>query len=400
MNHRVTHIKDDVYWVGVVDWNLRDFHGFSVTRGGTYNAFLVNGPEPVLVDTVKAPFTAEFLAKIAEITPLDKIRHFIVNHIEPDHSGAFLAAIRAMPNAKIYGSENAISGLHRYYKFEREIELVHTGETRELGGRAFRFFETPMAHWPDSMMTYMPKEKLLFSSDIFGQLLATSERFDHEVELPIYDAALYYANIILPFNHIVLKTLDLLPKQGITPEIILPDHGIFWQNHIEDILASYRCWASARCAHGVLILYDSMWGSTDIMADRLYHQLSGSDIKVRKMHIRSNPMSRIVTEIMFSKVVLIGTPTINDTIFPSVGQLLIYLQGLRPGPGRLWGAFGSYGWGGGGVEYLMRWYRENQHELIADPVKSRFRPSGEINKACDTLAQTVIDRLSEQEAKP
>ena len=192
----------------------------------------------------------------------------------------------------------------------------------------------------------------------------------------------------------MLKTLDLLPKHGIAPEIILPDHGIFWKDHIEDIVARYKCWASARCAHGALILYDSMWGSTEIMAQRLYDQIASTDVKVRKLHIRSNPMSRIVTEIMYSKVVLIGTPTINDTIFPAVGQLLVYLKGLRPGPGRLWGAFGSYGWGGGGVEYLMRWYRENQHELVHDPVEARFRPNTDIDQACADLASAVVKRLS------
>ncbi len=393
MNHHVTKVTDDIHWVGVVDWNLRDFHGFSVSRGGSYNAFLINGDEPILVDTVKAPFTREFLDKIAAVTDLKKIRHFIINHIEPDHSGAFTEVLKHIPNATLYASENAISGLHRYYEFDRPIELVHSGEIRKLGNHVCQFVETPMAHWPDSMMTYMPEEQVLFSSDIFGQLRATSERFDNELDPPYEDAALYYANIILPFNHIVLKTLEFLPKNKITPRLILPDHGIFWKDHIADILAYYRCWASGRCAHGALILYDSMWGSTERMADRLYRELSKSDVKVRKLHIRSTPMSQIVTEIMYSKAVLIGTPTINDTIFPSVGQLLIYLQGLRPGPGRIWGGFGSYGWGGGGVEYLMRWYRENQYELIGDPVESRFRPSADINQGCDDMAQAIVERL-------
>jgi flavorubredoxin len=393
INHRITKINQDIYWVGVVDWNLRDFHGFSVSRGGTYNAFLINAPEPILIDTVKAPFTQEYLGKIAEITDLKRIRHFIVNHIEPDHSGAFVEVLKHIPEATIYASENAISGLHRYYNFDRDIQLVHSGETLNLGGRIVKFLETPMAHWPDSMMTYLPEERVLFSSDVFGQLIATSERFDSEIKPPFDEAALYYANIILPFNRIVLKTLELLPKNKIDPQIILPDHGIFWKDHVEDIIARYKCWASGRCAHGALILYDSMWGSTEIMAGRLYDELAAKGINVQKLHIRSNPMSRIVTEIMFAKTILIGTPTINDTIFPSVGQLLIYLQGLRPGPGRLWGAFGSYGWGGGGVEYLMRWYRENQHEIIHDPVEARFRPSPDIDQACVDMVRAIAMRL-------
>ncbi len=394
INHRITKINQAVYWVGVVDWNLRDFHGFSVSQGGSYNAFLVNGDEPILIDTVKAAFTQEFLGKISAITELKRIRHFIVNHIEPDHSGAFVETLKHIPEATIYASENAISGLHRYYDFDRDIQLVHSGETLSLGGRIFQFLETPMAHWPDSMISYMPEEKVLFSSDIFGQLLATSERFDSDIEPPYQDAALYYANIILPFNHLVLKTLDLLPQNSIQPEIILPDHGIFWKDHISDILAYYRCWASGQCAQGALILYDSMWGSTEIMANRLYDRLSNHGIRVRKLHLRSNPMSRIVTEIMYAKAILIGTPTINDTIFPSVGRLLIYLQGLRPGPGRVWGGFGSYGWGGGGVEYLMRWYRENQYRIIGEPVEARFRPQPDILQACDSLVSGVLEHTN------
>ena len=395
-NYRVTQIKDSLYWVGAVDWNLRDFHGFSTAKGGSYNAFLVNGDEPILVDTVKAPFTAELLEKVSSLTDLNKIRHLVVNHIEPDHSGAFPEVIKHLPNATIYASEIAKSGLHRYYEFDRDIQVVRSGETRDLGGHPFLFVETPMAHWPDSMISYMPESKILFSSDIFGQLIATSERFDTEIDPPYDDAALYYANIILPFNHVVLKTLELIPKYNLAPEFVLPDHGILWKEHIVDIIQYYESWASGKCAEGVLILYDSMWGSTDILANRLTDTLMTRGVPVRKLHIRSNPLSRIVTEIMFSKVVLIGTPTINDTIFPPVGQLLVYLQGLRPGPGRLWGVFGSYGWGGGGVEYVQRWYKENQYEIICPPVESQFRPKSEVLAECDKLADAVAGRLEQE----
>lgn len=397
MNYRVTQIKDSLYWVGVIDWNLRDFHGFSTSKGGSYNAFLINGDEPILIDTVKAPFTSELLEKVQSLTELSKIKHFIVNHIEPDHSGAFPEVIKHLPNATIYASEIAKLGLHRYYEFDRDIQVVRSGEGLNLGGHQFQFVETPMAHWPDSMVSYMPDEKVLFSSDIFGQLIATSERFDNEIDPPYEDAALYYANIILPFNHVVLKTLELIPKYNLAPEIILPDHGIFWKDHIVDIIQHYESWASGKCAEGVLIVYDSMWGSTEIMAKHLSDKLQTLGVPVRKLHIRSNPLSKIVTEIMFSKIVLIGTPTINDTVFPPVGQLLAYLKGLRPGPGRIWGTFGSYGWGGGGVEFVQRWLMENQYEMVHDPVESQFRPKREVLKEVDTLAGAVAKRLGELE---
>ncbi len=392
-DHRITHIKSGIHWVGVVDWDLRDFHGFSTSKGGSYNAFLVDGEEPALIDTVKTPFTDEFIQKISMMIDLKRIKHFIVNHIEPDHSGAFTEVLRNSPNAQVYASEIAKAGLHRYYDFQRDIQIVRSGEKLNLGGRIYQFIETPMAHWPDSMVTYMPNDRVLFSSDIFGQLIATSERFDHEITPPFDDAALYYANIILPFNRTVLQTLTALETLKIRPQVVLPDHGIFWKKHIGDIVARYRSWADGSCAQGVLILYDSMWGSTEIMANRIYSALVQKGVKVRKLHIRSNPLSRIVTEIMFSRAVLIGTPTINDTIFPSVGKVLIYLQGLRPGPGRIWAAFGSYGWGGGGVEYVMRWLHENQYSVIQPPLESRFRPKQDILAACDRYAEEVSKAL-------
>jgi len=392
-DHYITEVKNRIYWVGSVDWNLRDFHGFTTPKGVTYNAFFIDGEEPVLIDTVKAPFTAELVSKVSRITDLKNVRHLIVNHIEPDHSGAFPEVIGHLPNATIYASEIAKLGLHRYYDFDRDIRIVRTGDTRQFGERMFQFVETPMAHWPDSMVSYMPEEKVLFSSDIFGQFLATSERFDYEIDPPYKDAAVYYANIIFPFNHVVLKTLDLITQLKLSPEYVLPDHGILWHDHISEIMAHYKSWASSSCAEGVLILYDTMWGSTEIMANRIHDALVPTGVKVRKLRIRSNTLSQIITEVMFSKVVLIGTPTINNTIFPSVGQVLIYMQGLNPGPGRFWGTFGSYGWGGGGVDYVSRWFRENQYKVIQPPVESQFTPRDEILEQCDDFADVIVKKL-------
>jgi flavorubredoxin len=391
--HPLTEVKKDIYWVGAVDWDLRDFHGFSTPKGLSYNAFVLKGKEPVLIDTVKRPFADTYIEKIRSVVELKKIKHFIINHIEPDHSGSFPEIIKYLPETTLYASENAKIGLHRYYEFDRDIRVMKTGDTLDAGGRTFAFAETPMAHWPDSMITYMPEEKVLFSSDIFGQFIATSERFDDEIDPPYMDAAYYYANIILPFNHVVLKTLGLLPKLNVAPELVLPDHGIFWRKHIGDIIKHYQSWASGACADGILILYDSMWGSTEKMANMLYGSLVSKGLKVRKLHIRSNPLGRLVMEIMFSKVILIGTPTINNTLFPSVGQLLIYLQGLNPGPGREWSTFGSYGWGGGGVEYVRRWLKENQYRIIHPPVEAQFRPNADTQKALKSFAAAVAKRF-------
>lgn len=377
MNPSKSHITADIHWVGVVDWNLRDFHGYSVSNGASYNAYLIKGPEPILVDTVKAAFADEFLEKVAALVDFKDIKHFIVNHIEPDHSGTFPEVLKRCPNIQVYASENAALNLPRYYDFDHPIRIMRSGETLSLGGREIQFLETPMAHWPDSMASYMPKEKVLFSSDIFGQFGATSERFDTEIDFPHWDAALYYANIIMPYNPLVLKTLELVQGAISGLEYVLPDHGVIWTKHIPDILACYVEWASCACAKDIVVVYDSMWQSTEMMAGRIYQNLVDQGMKVKKLHIRSTPVSKIITEVMFAKVILIGTPTLNETVFPSVGQLLCYMQGLRPGPNRLWSAFGSYGWGGGGVTYVEDWFRVNQYEQIVPPLEIRFRPKGE-----------------------
>lgn len=395
-NRYVAEVKNRIYWIGSVDWNLRDFHGFTTPRGASYNAFLINGSEPIMVDTVRRPFAGELLAKAASVTDLKKIRHLIVNHIEPDHSGAFPEVIRHLPNCRVYASEIGRDGLHRYYDFERDIQIVRTGDTLTLGDRTVQFVETPMAHWPDSMVTWMPHEKVLFSSDIFGQFLATSERFDDEIDPPFMDAAVYYANIVFPFNREVIATLDLVKKLKLDPDYVLPDHGILWKKHIPGIIKRYRSWASGKCANGVLILYDSMWGSTETLAGSLHDALARRGVRVRRLKIRRCSLSDIMKEVLFSRVVLIGTPTINNTVFPSVGQVLIYMQGLHPGPGRLWGAFGSYGWGGGGVEYVSRWFRQNQYEVIHPPIESQFAPKKALLEACDAYAGEVAGKIADR----
>jgi anaerobic nitric oxide reductase flavorubredoxin len=393
-NKQVVEIKKDIFWVGSVDWNIRDFHGFTVPKGVSYNAYFINGSEPTLIDTVKEGFGKELISKISQLVDPVEVVNIIVNHIEPDHSGSFEEILKVCPKAKIYASEVAKIGLEKYYNIDREINIVRTGDEITVGGKRIQFVEIPMAHWPDSMVSYLPDEKVLFSSDAFGQFIATSERFDYELDPPPYEAAsVYYANIILPFNHYVVKTVEALTKYDVKPEMILPDHGIIWTKHIPDIFERYVSWATGSCAKGVLILYDTMWKSTEIMSEKLYDEIIKKGVDVKKMKLRNTPLSEVINAIMHSKVVLIGSPTMNDTIFPSIGTLLAYIQGLNPGPNRLWGAFGSYGWGGGAVDHIMRFYKENQYEIVAEPVEAKFRADDEETLQILKLAEAVVNKV-------
>lgn len=390
----VLEIKKDIYWVGSVDWNIRDFHGFTVPKGVSYNAYFIDGDEPTLIDTVKAGFGQELLRKISRITDPGNVKNIIINHIEPDHSGSFEEVLKACPKARIYASEIAKIGLERYYNYEREIIVVRSGDEITVSGKKLQFVEIPMAHWPDSMVSYLPEERILFSSDAFGQFFASSERFDYELDTPPYEAAsIYYANIILPFNHYVVKTVEALTKYEVKPEMILPDHGIIWTKHIPDIFERYVSWATGSCAKGVLILYDTMWRSTEIMSEKLYDEIIKRGVDVKKLKLRNTPLSEVVNAIMHAKVILIGSPTMNDTIFPSIGTLLAYIQGLNPGPNRLWGAFGSYGWGGGAVDHLMKFYKENQYEIIAEPVEAKFRADKADLENIKELAEVLVRKI-------
>ena len=394
MKRGIVEIKNKIYWVGAVDWNLRDFHGFTTPNGGSYNAYLINGPEPILIGTVKGPFADELLRRIREIVDVSMIKHLVVNHIEPDHCGSLPVVLEAAPEANIYTDEISKLGLKKYYQIDRDMEIVSTGDERTIGDRRFRFVEVPMAHWPDSMISYLPDDKVLFSSDIFGQLNSTSERFDDEVEPPYTDAAIYYANIIMPFNDVVLNVLDSLGTLGIVPEYVLPDHGIIWKDHIQDIIKQYRYWASNECAKNILILYDTMWHSTETLALRIYEELvaRANETPVKKLHICSNPISKLVTEMMFAKTILIGSPTILNGVFPSVAELLSHFQALNPRE-RLWTAFGSYGWGGGAVEHVKRWIMENRFEFAAEPMGVKFMPDADELNACAEFAETIIQKM-------
>ncbi len=395
-NKHIAEVTKDIYWIGSVDWNIRDFHGFTIPKGASYNAYFIKGDEPTLIDTVKSEFGDELIAKISELIDPKELKHFIVNHIEPDHSGAFTKVLEACPNAKIYASEIAKIGLEKYYQFDREIIVLKSGEERIINGKRFQFLEIPMAHWPDSMVSWLPDEKILFSSDAFGQFIATSERFDYEMDPPPYtDASVYYANIILPYNHSVVKTVEAMQALNVAPEKILPDHGIIWTKHIPDIFNHYVSWATGSCTKGVLILYDTMWKSTEIMMERLHDGFVKNGVDINVLKLRATPLSTVVDNIMHSKVILIGSPTMNDTIFPSIGTLLSYIQGLNPGPGRLWSAFGSYGWGGGAVDHIMKFYKENQYEIVAEPVEAKFKPDCDENKALEEMVKTIVWKLKE-----
>lgn len=350
-----TEIVPGIYWVGAIDWDIRNFHGYLTQRGSAYNAYLIMDEKIVLVDTVKHYLTHEMIAKINEIVDLSRIDYIVSNHVEMDHSGALPAILKLATNAKIVTSPNGERGLKRHFKEPWNFCVVHSGDRLPIGKHTLQFVHTPMVHWPDSMVTFIPEEGLLMSNDAFGQHIATAARFDDETGWALIEeeAAKYFANIVLPYADNVKKALKALSSLKI--KMIAPSHGIIWRSFIHKILEKYTTWAENKTQDKALIVYDSMWGSTAKMAYKLLEGLSGARLKVTLRSLKSNHISDIMTDLLESRLIAIGSPTLNNGMLPTVAAFLCYIKGLRP-KNRQGFAFGSYGWGGqavGEIEKVM-----------------------------------------------
>lgn len=280
-------VKDGIYWVGAVDWNMRNFHGYITHRGTTYNAYLVVDEKVALVDTVKEPFFPEMMQRIGEIVDPEKIDYVISNHTEPDHSGALMKVLGVARDAELIASDMGKKGLRRYYKGDLSCTTITEKSTVSLGSRTLQFVATPMVHWPDSMVTYIPEEKLLLSNDAFGQHLATSKRFDDQVDHAVlmFEAAKYYANIVMPLWRSVSRAFKALG--GLDIEVIAPSHGVIWRSHPGEILEAYQRWVEGVASEKVVVIYDTMWGSTERVAEALVEGIrsEGVDVQLHRLSV-------------------------------------------------------------------------------------------------------------------
>ncbi|OPX87570.1 MAG: Nitric oxide reductase [Pelotomaculum sp. PtaB.Bin104] len=372
-------IKPKIYWVGGVDWNLRYFHGYLTPRGTSYNAYLIIDDKITLVDTVKEYLFDEMLDRIGKIIDPARIDYLVVNHVEMDHSGSVPKFMEAAPQAKIVTSPNGKKGLQRYYKKDWDYLLVNSGDELKIGARTLKFVHTPMVHWPDSMVTYIPEEKLLLPNDAFGQHIAGAERFDDELgwEIVYEEAAKYYANIVLLYGDNVKKALGVVA--GLPIDMIAPSHGLIWRSFIPNILKAYQRWANYDADKKAVIVYDTMWGSTQKIALALKDGLDEAGIPVTIRSLQTSHISEIMPDVLFSKAVLIGTPTINNGMLPTCGAFLTYLKGLRPKK-RIGLAFGSYGWGGQGAKEVKAAMETLGWTMPLDMVNIQYRPDpGELN---------------------
>jgi flavorubredoxin len=377
-----TTLRENIHWVGAVDWNVRDFHSYDTERGTTYNAYLVRDEKTALIDTVKEPFAAELLERVAALADLGQLDYVVCNHAELDHAGALPEVLRAMPQATLVCDKKCAAALADHFDTSAwKMQIVANGEELRLGRRTLRFVETPMVHWPESMATYVSEERLLFSMDAFGQHYAAAERFDDEVDPAVLrdQAKTYYANIVMPYGKAVQTALERLGELPI--EMIAPSHGAIWRRGPAEIVAAYRRWAAHESGPKVLVIYDTMWESTAAMAEAILEGASLPGVTASLVHVRRTSLTRIAAEVLDAAAVAFGSATLNRTMMPMAAAALCYLEGLRP-EGKAAVAFGSYGWGRGGPESIDAALRRLEWEILREPLRARYRPTPQVLAEC------------------
>jgi flavorubredoxin len=390
-------IAKGIYSVGCRDWDMRDFHGYSTYEGTTYNAFLVLGKKNILIDTVKEKFGNELLSNISKVIDPKTIDAVISNHAEMDHSGAIPKIMHKIGMDKpLYCSKMGAKNIKGNLNEDFNFQVVKNGENLTIGDRTFSFLETKMLHWPDSMFTYLADEGILFSSDAFGQHYAGDMFFDDEIgDEIIPHARKYYANILLHFSSKVQSLLKDVAKMNLKINMICPDHGIIWRDNPSKIIQWYDKWSQQKPEKKVVVIFDSMWKSTAKMANYITMGIESEDVNVRLMNTRKWHRSDILTEIIEAGAIAVGSPTLNNNIFPVIADVMTYIKGLKP-QNKIVAAFGSYGWSGEAVKILNKEFAEMKLDIIDDGIKVQYVPDDDDLSRCFDLGVKIAKTLKER----
>ncbi len=373
-------INDTVSWIGKIDWELRKFHGqqLSTYRGSSYNAYLIKDEKNVIIDSVWRPFAEEFIANLKKEIDFASIDYVVVNHAEPDHSGAlpFIMDLVA-PDTPIICTANGAKSIKGYYHKDWNFKIVKNGEKLSIGSRDLIFIEAPMLHWPDTMMTYLSGDNILFSNDVFGQHFACEGMYDDLVDNSelMYESIKYFANIVSPFNKKVLKKMQEFKEMNLPINLVCPAHGVIWRKNIETIINKYEVWASSYSENQVTLIYDTMYDSTRKMAEAIASGIliEKPDLNVKLFNSSKSDNSDIITEVFRSKAFLIGSPTYNNGILNSTAAILEEIKGIAP-ENKKAAVFGSYGWSPANIKIISEFLKEASIEVILDGAKSQWNP--------------------------
>jgi flavorubredoxin len=391
-------IKENITWVGKIDWEIRKFHGeeYSTHRGSSYNSYLVKDEKTAIIDTVWKPFAKEYVCNLKEMGALDDIDFVIANHGEMDHSGALLELMQQIPDKPVYCTANAVKSLKGQYHKDWDFHTVKTGDKLSLGKKELIFVEAPMLHWPDSMFCYLTGDNILFSNDAFGQHYASELIFNDLVDQAelFQECIKYYANILTPFSKLVVRKINEVVDFNLPVDLICTSHGIIWRNNPLQIVNKYLEWANDYQENQITIIYDTMWDSTRKMAEAIAEGIRQVDDKVaiKLFNCARSDKNDIITEVFKSKAIMVGSPTINRGILSAVAGILEEIKGL--GFKRKKGAaFGSYGWSGESVKILVEKLKEAGFEVPNDGIRETWNPDKHARGNCIDFGKAFADSL-------
>jgi flavorubredoxin len=391
-------VKNNVSWVGKIDWELRKFHGneLSTHRGSTYNSYLIKEEKVALIDTVWGPFAKEFVRNLSTEIDLKKIDYVIANHGETDHSGALPELMRQIPDTPIYCTANGVKSLKGQYHEDWDFKVVKTGDRLSLGKKELIFIEAPMLHWPDSMFSYLTGDNILFSNDAFGQHLASESMFNDTVNQSelMYEALKYYANILTPFSALAEKKINEVLSLNLPIDIICTSHGVMWRDNPKQIIETYLKWANKYKENQITILYDTMWSGTRVMAEQIAKGIVQADktVTVKLINIGRSDKNDAMTEIFKSKAILVGSPTINKGILTAIASLLDEIRGLGFKEKKA-AAFGCYGWSGESVRLINDYLKAAGFIVVDDGLKLLWNPDEAGRKSCVDYGRNLAKKL-------
>lgn len=388
----VTELAKGVYWVGVVDWASRQFHGheLSTNHGTTYNSYLIIDDKCVLIDTAPNAFRETLIKNISAIVDPRKIDVVVAAHAEPDHSGSMPEIMALCPNAEVIVSTRGVETFSRHYQKPWNFRPVKTGENFSIGKRTLTFIEAPMLHWPDNLFTYLNDEAILFSSDAFGQHYASTGRFETEVDREILDweSVKYYTNILNPLSPMIAKKIDEVVSLGLPVKMIAPAHGIIWRQDPMQIVNRYRQWTEQKSNCSAVIIYDTMWQGTRLMAEAIGEGMTEAGLPFKMLNAATDDRNDILTEVLLARAVVLGSPTFNQGILPTLSPVLTGMKGLKF-KNKVGAAFGTWGWSGEGVGVLEENLRASEIEVSAPGVKAKWHPAPEDLEACRILGRSI-----------
>ena len=389
------HIKNNVTWVGKVDWELKSFHGeeLSTHKGSTYNSYLIKEGKNVLIDTVWMPYAKEFVENLAEEIDLNDIDFIMANHGEVDHSGALPELMKHIPDTPIYCTENGIKSLKGQYHQDWNFVPVKTGDKIDIGnGKELIFVEMKMLHWQDSMAVYMTSDNILFSNDAFGQHLATESLFNDTVDqCELYNEGIkYFANILAPYCQQLTKKIEEIVALNLPVDIIATSHGAIWRDNPGQIIEQYAKWSDAYQENQITVFYATMWEGTKKMAEAIVRGIESEDsqVTVKMYNTAKTDRNDLITEIFKSKTIVVGSPTMNNSMLGEIAGLLDEIKGMKL-KNKKAASFGCYGWSGQAVKMIDEELEKSGFEVIEPGLKNLWNPDKYAVEKCIELGKKI-----------